>query len=214
MKKVSIEKLRHEYGNVPLDAKEIHHDPIEQFKQWLSEAITSKVMEPNGMVLSTLPQIGRPSSRVVLLKGVSKKGFCFYTNTTSRKANQIAAHPHVSLTFWWKEVYRQVHVDGLIQEGSRAEALRYFKSRPKGAQLAALASHQSAPLACREELIEVFERLKKKYQGKQIPCPKDWGGFWVLPSRMEFWQGRKNRLHDRFLYVLAEGEWITTRLSP
>ncbi|MCC5832554.1 MAG: pyridoxamine 5'-phosphate oxidase [Chlamydiales bacterium] len=212
--KRSIEKLRFEYGNMPLLERELQSDPVEQFLLWMDEALNAEVMEPNGMILATITATGRPSTRTVLLKEVSGGGFLFYTNYSSRKAEQLALHPYASLTFWWKEIYRQIHIEGAVKRVSRRETLAYFKKRPRGAQLAAHASHQSAPLATRAEIDSMFELQKKKYRGKPVPCPKEWGGYRVVPERIEFWQGLQNRLHDRFLYVKANGEWILSRLSP
>ncbi|MCH9625286.1 MAG: Pyridoxine/pyridoxamine 5'-phosphate oxidase [Chlamydiales bacterium] len=210
----SIEKLRLEYGNTPLLNKELELEPLVLFKRWLAEAVRADVIEPNGMTFSTVTSAGHPSSRTVLLKGVSENGFCFYTNKASRKAEHVRLHPFGSLTFWWREIFRQVNVEGAVQEMPRAHCEAYFYKRPKGAQVAALASYQSAPLACREELDEVYQRLLQKYRGKRIPFPKDWGGYCVVPERIEFWQGRKNRLHDRFLFVKTDGEWLRSRLAP
>jgi pyridoxamine 5'-phosphate oxidase len=210
----SIEKLRFEYGNTPLLEEELHPDPIEQFRLWLGEAIDSQIPEPNGMVLATVSSAGRPTSRTVLLKHFDSHGFCFYTNYLSRKGEHLALTPYGSLTFWWREVFRQVHLEGKIVKTKRSESIHYFHKRPRGAQLASIASSQSAPLASRYELEEAYLRLQKKYRGKEIPCPKHWGGYRLIPERIEFWQGRANRLHDRFLYVKIDSFWIISRLSP
>lgn len=210
----SIEKLRQEYGNTQLDETMLDADPIAQFSFWLKEAIAAKLMEPNGMVLATSSPHGRPSSRVVLLKKVQPSGFVFFTHFKSRKAEQIEVHDFVSLTFWWRELYRQVCVEGKVQKISRKESEAYFAKRPRGAQLAAWASQQSSPLASRKELEENFRAIRKRFEGKKIPCPLFWGGFCLLPDRIEFWQGRKNRLHDRFLYIKTNGDWIVSRLAP
>jgi pyridoxamine 5'-phosphate oxidase len=210
----SIEKLRFEYGNTPLLEEDLRSDPVEQFLFWIKEALKAQVMEPNSMTLATVTSVGRPSTRTVLLKEITKGGFVFYTNYSSRKGEHLAGTPFASLTFWWKEIYRQVNIEGRVEKVSRRESLAYFKKRPRGAQLAAHASKQSAPLATRAEIESMFQLLKKKYQGKPIPCPTEWGGYRVLPERIEFWQGRQNRLHDRFLYVKANGEWMMTRLAP
>ncbi|MFZ0565663.1 MAG: pyridoxamine 5'-phosphate oxidase [Chlamydiales bacterium] len=212
--KQSIEKLRHEYGEVPLLEKELHSDPLKQFSIWLEEAIQAEIMEPNAMVLATVSTTGRPSSRTVLLKKVDKRGLVFFTDSLSRKGTQLKAFPFASLTFWWREMYRQVCIEGEVKAATRKEVLAYFHKRPRGAQLAACSSEQGTPLASRFQLEETYRRLQKKYVGKNIPCPQRWGGFRVIPDRIEFWQGRKNRLHDRFLYVRTDGEWVLTRLSP
>jgi pyridoxamine 5'-phosphate oxidase len=212
--KRSIEKLRHEYGTALLLEGMLHVDPIEQFRQWFQEALCSHVFEPNGMVLSTVTSAGRPSARTVLLKQFDAKGFCFYTHAESRKGGHLRLHPYASLTFWWKEIFRQVTIEGEVIKMPRPAAIRYFHLRPKGAQIAALASHQSAPLASRAELEEAYTRLSKHYKGRQIPCPTDWGGYRLKPERIEFWQGRANRLHDRFLYIKTDSIWLLTRLAP
>lgn len=214
--KDSIHKLRLEYGNNSLLEDQVCADPHVQFRQWLEEALKAEVMEPNGMVLSTVSATGAPSSRTVLLKKLDS-GFVFFTNYGSRKAAQLEVDPCAALTFWWKEIYRQVNIEGKIEKVSRKESVEYFHSRPKGAQLAALASEQSAPLASRIELEEAFKSLKKKYLGKKVPCPKHWGGFRLIPDRFEFWQGNAHRLHDRFLYVKTDQKtqtWLLTRLAP
>ncbi len=212
--KGSIEKLRFEYGNTPLLEEDLADDPVELFLIWMKEALKANVMEPNGMTLATVAATGRPTSRTVLLKEISRGNFIFYTNMASRKGEHLATHPFAALTFWWKEIYRQVNIEGRVRKVSRRETCAYFKKRPRGAQLAALASHQSHPLATRAEVESAFKVLKKKYLGKEVPCPKEWGGYCVMPERVEFWQGRQNRLHDRFLYVKANGEWILKRLAP
>ena len=166
------------------------------------------------MVLATVTSADRPSSRTVLLKHIDQKGFCFYTRYTSRKGEHLHLHPYGSLTFWWKEIYRQVNIEGRVKRMTRKASEEYFHSRPKRAQIAALASEQSAPLASRAALEEVYHRLLKKYRDIKIPCPKEWGGYRLEPERIEFWQGRANRLHDRFLYVKVDGEWFRSRLSP
>lgn len=214
--KDSIHKLRVEYGNASLRDDAIQEDPYLQFRQWLEEAINAEVMEPNGMVLSTVSATGAPSSRTVLLKKLDS-GFVFFTNYGSRKGRQLELDPCAALTFWWKEIYRQVNIEGKIAKVSRKESLAYFNSRPRGAQLAALASEQSAPLGSRFELEEAFKSLEKKYVGKKVPCPEQWGGFRLIPDRFEFWQGHAHRLHDRFLYVKTDQEkekWLITRLAP
>lgn len=214
MMKGSIEKLRVEYGNVPLLEETLLADPMQQFLLWFKEALKAKVMEPNGMTLATVTSAGHPTSRTVLLKEASPRGFTFFTQLTSRKGEHLKFHPVASLTFWWKEIYRQISVEGRVIQVSRREVVDYFAKRPRGAQLAAHTSSQSAPLASRQELDVTFRQLQKKYRGRKVPCPKDWGGYRLQPNRIEFWQGRRNRLHDRFVYVKANGEWVITRLSP
>ncbi len=210
----SIEKLRYEYGKAPLEETGLHPNPIKQFTRWLKEALRAEVMEPNGMTLCTVSNVQLPSSRTVLLKNVSEQGFYFYTNYSSRKGEHLKLHPYASLTFWWKEIYRQVNIEGRVKKVTRKESTAYFHKRPRGAQLAAVASAQSTSLASRDELEEAFERQQKKYRGKKIPCPMHWGGYYLVPERIEFWQGCQNRLHDRFVYIKTNGGWIFSRLSP
>jgi pyridoxamine 5'-phosphate oxidase len=210
----NIETLRHDYGNTPLIEKALHSNPLIQFEKWFQEALKAQVFEPNGMVLATVSSVGRPSSRTVLLKRLNAEGFGFFTDYESRKGEHLTLHPYGSLTFWWKEIYRQVNIEGEVMKMPLSEGEAYFRKRPKNAQIAARASHQSAPLASREALEEEFDRLQKTYRGKVVQKPKRWGGYLLLPERVEFWQGRKNRLHDRFLYVKVDNEWIISRLSP
>ncbi len=210
----SIEKLRVEYGDKPLLEESLDSNPIEQFSSWLMQAIESKVYEPNAMTLSTISEDGRPSGRTVLLKGFGPSGFLFFTDYSSRKSHQLKGHPFAAVTFWWKEIYRQVTIEGRVKKVPRSQTVAYFAKRPRGAQIAAVASSQSAPLSSRLELEEIVKQVKKKYAGKPIPCPASWGGYLVVPERIEFWQGHANRLHDRFLYVLTEGEWFLARLFP
>jgi len=212
--KRSIEKLRLEYGNTPLLEQDLKIIPLQQFEKWLSHALEAQVMEPNAFILATVSSAGYPASRTVLLKGIDQRGLIFFTSYVSRKSEHLRLHPHAAATFWWKEIYRQVNFEGSVKKLSRKESIAYFAKRPRGAQLAALASIQSSPLASRAGLEEAFERLKKTYRGKEIPCPKEWGGYVLMPERVEFWQGRQNRLHDRFLYAKADSDWIVTRLSP
>lgn len=210
----SIEKLRVEYGNDELLEGTLHPNPIDQFLIWFEKAIEAQLFEPNGMTLATVSTSGRPSSRTVLLKKVDREGFVFFTDYQSRKAQQLAQIPFAALNFWWREIFRQVCIEGVIEKISRQEVRKYFEKRPRGAQIAVHASVQSSPLASRMEIEEAFDRLTKKYRGKRIPCPVHWGGYRLIPERFEFWQGRANRLHDRFVYIKAEGDWIFTRLSP
>ena len=212
--KRSIEKLRHEYGNAPFLEETLAANPIEQFLVWFEEAVACEVMEPNGMTLASVGATGHPSSRTVLLKEVDQRGFAFFTNVASRKGEQLMHTSCASLTFWWKEIYRQVNIEGYVKPLSRRAVLEYFRKRPRGAQLAALASHQSIPLASRQEIESAYRVLQKKYRGKAVPCPKEWGGYRLEAERFEFWQGRKNRLHDRFVYVREAGEWLFSRLAP
>ncbi len=209
--KHSIEKLRLEYGNRPLLA--VESDPLQQFHLWLDDAIACDVMEPNGMSLATLDG-KQPTLRTVLLKQLDDKGFVFFTHYGSRKGQHLANQSKAALNFWWREIYRQVSVEGRVEKVTRKESVAYFSTRPKGAQLAAHASSQSKILQSRDLLEKEFAKLKKMHVGKSIPCPSSWGGYRLIPERIEFWQGRKNRLHDRFVYVKTSGKWSHNRLAP
>jgi pyridoxamine 5'-phosphate oxidase len=212
--KRSIEKLRFEYGNHPLLEQDLLSNPIDQFGLWFDDAIKAKILEPNGMVLSTVTPMGHPSSRTVLLKSFDDAGLIFFTSYRSRKAAHLERCPFASATFWWKEVFRQVCIEGKVEKIFQTESEDYFAMRPRGAQIATIVCHQSSPLASREEMEQSFLELQKKYEGREIPCPSYWGGYKLCPERFEFWQGRENRLHDRFLYVFADGQWMISRLAP
>ncbi len=210
--KQSSWKLRLEYGNHALE--QVEENPFVQFSNWFDEALTCEVMEPNGMTLSTVSPLGHPSSRTVLFKGVDRGGFLFFTGYASRKAEQMDVNSSVALTFWWKEIFRQVNIEGRVEKVSRSISRTYFASRPKGAQIATTVFAQSTPIVTREELTDMFGALKKQYAKKTVPCPMNWGGYRVIPHRFEFWQGRENRLHDRFLYAKINDHWVQSRLSP
>ncbi|MBV9574183.1 MAG: pyridoxamine 5'-phosphate oxidase, partial [Acidobacteriales bacterium] len=180
------------------------------------EAQAAELKEPNAMTLATATTEGRPSARIVLLKELSPDGFVFYTNYTSRKGAEIEANPHVALTFYWAELERQVRVEGQVAKVSREKSEAYFRGRPKGSRLGALASHQSEVLPSRKPLEAKLEELQWKYADiKDVPVPDWWGGYCVRPEAVEFWQGRENRLHDRLLYRRTnENNWVIERLSP
>ncbi|MCB1181592.1 MAG: pyridoxamine 5'-phosphate oxidase [Chlamydiia bacterium] len=214
LKKKTLHTFRHEYGNTPLLENELRNDPMSQFSFWLKQAIQAKVFEPNGMILCTSTLDNHPSSRTILLKEYDESGLVFFSNTHSRKGEHLSQNPNASLTFWWKEIYRQVNFEGAVVAIPRKEVKFYFFKRPKLAQLSALASAQSEPLASRYVLEETFLRLKKKYRGKKVPVPSHFGGYRFVPTRVEFWQGRQSRLHDRFVYVKVEDSWLITRLAP
>lgn len=214
----SIADLRREYARAALNETELHPDPIEQFRLWFAQVVEAEAHDPSAMVLATASADGRPSARVVLLKGVDADGFVFYTDYRSRKGRELEENPFAALVFYWPELERQVRVTGTVSRVSRAESEAYFRSRPRGSRLAAWASHQSAPLSSRAELEarldEVTARVGAGIDG-EVPLPPHWGGFRVTPDSIEFWQGRPNRLHDRFLYTLEpHGAWRIERLSP
>lgn len=212
-----IEQLRRDYSAHTLEMKEVHPNPIDQFQQWFDEALNAEVPEPNAMTLSTASGEGRPSARIVLLKGIADGSFIFYTNYNSRKGSELRSNPFAALTFLWHELQRQVRIEGRVEPLGEEESTRYFQSRPKGSQIGAWASPQSTEIQSREVLEAKVKELKEAYAGEEsLPRPSHWGGYSVTPSRVEFWQGRSSRLHDRILYTL-EGEsskWKTVRLAP
>lgn len=211
----TIADIRNEYTLKELDLHEVSPNPLDQFKKWLQEAIDSKVVEPTAMTLTTVSAQGSPSSRVVLLKGVEEHGFKFFTNYNSHKAQEIQKNPHVSLNFFWGELERQVRIEGSIHKLSEEESDLYFQSRPRESQIGAWVSPQSKIIKDREFLLNEFEKLSTQYKGKNIPKPPYWGGYNIHPLRIEFWQGRPNRLHDRILYQRdSEINWKIVRLAP
>jgi len=190
-------------------------DPLLQFQKWFAEALAAQIKEPNAMVLATVGPGGRPSTRTVLLKGVDARGFSFFTNYESRKALELAANPHAALTFPWLELERQVGVEGTVSKLPREESQAYFQIRPRGSRLGAWASRQSGVIPGRAFLEERLKQLEARYPGEEIPLPPNWGGYMLAPERIEFWQGRPDRLHDRLRYTRRpDGTWVIERLSP
>ena len=211
---MALADLRKEYTLAGLSKKDLDPDPLRQFQKWLQQAL-EVIAEPNAMILSTADQTGRPSSRVMLLKGVDERGFSFFTNYESRKARELTENPRAAITFFWGPLERQVCITGDISKLSRAESESYFKSRPRGNRLGAWASKQSQVVANRSELEERMKKVEESYPTDDIPTPPHWGGYLLTPLRVEFWQGRPNRLHDRFGYTkTAKNEWRLERLSP
>jgi pyridoxamine 5'-phosphate oxidase len=207
--------LRKEYMQRGLDESDMDADPFRQFATWFDEARAASPVEPNAMALGTVGADGRPSLRMVLLKGADERGFVFYTNYESRKGRELADTPWAALTFFWPEMERQIRIEGRVEPVSAEESDAYFHSRPIGSQLSASASHQSEVIAGREELEQRVAALSAQYHDQEIPRPENWGGFRVIPDAIEFWQGRANRLHDRLRYrLLASGGWQIERLSP
>ena len=210
-----VANFRNEYISDGIDEKDILKDPVMQFEKWFNEAVSDKISEPNVMHLSTVGKNGRPSGRIVLLKGFDEKGFVFYTNYESRKGEELKHNNFASLTFLWLELYRQVRIEGKVVPVSAEESDNYFKSRPKGSQIGALASAQSRILDSRETLEKIAEEIERKYEDEPVPRPENWGGYCLKPDYIEFWQGRANRLHDRILYTLNnKSEWMIQRLFP
>jgi pyridoxamine 5'-phosphate oxidase len=189
-------------------------DPIAKFTKIFEQANKVVAPEPTAMVLATADAEGKPSARVVLLKGFDEHGFVFYTNLESRKGRELNVNPHVALCFYWPSLYQQVRVEGRIEIISAAEADAYFATRPRGAQIGAWASKQSAPLASRVELEDRVKAFEEKFAGRAIPRPPHWSGLRVIPERIEFWESRENRLHDRTVYTRDNGAWVVEKLYP
>lgn len=210
----TIANLRREYAKQALDEQSVAAEPLAQFRIWFDAALASGIVEPNAMVLSTADADGRPSARVVLLKDIDDRGLSFYTNYNSRKADDIAANPRVSLTFWWQELERQVRVEGRAEQLAESESDLYFASRPRGSRLGAWASPQSAVVASREELEHALEEVETRFGDGDVARPPHWGGYRVVPDVVEFWQGRPARLHDRIRYRRSSDKWLIERLAP
>ena len=211
----SIAELREEYAQASLTRAHVAKEPVAQLRVWLDVARAVEEREPTAMALATVSGDGRPSVRVVLLKGLDERGLAFYTNLESRKGRELKANPNAALVFWWPVLERQVRVEGRVEPVAKAEAEAYFKNRPLDSKLGAWASPQSRPLESREELGTRLEAIRSEFDGDDIPLPPHWGGFRVVPDRFEFWQGRASRLHDRIEYLLdAQGDWAITRLAP
>jgi pyridoxamine 5'-phosphate oxidase len=212
---MSLADLRKDYSHSGLLEKDLARDPFRQFEKWFQEAEGAKLNEPNAMICSLAAPDGRPSSRTVLLKGIDGRGFVFYTNYESRKGRELTTNPLVSLLFPWIALERQVIVEGTATRISREESAAYFHSRPLASQLAAWASAQSTLLTSRASLEETYKAVEKKYAGQEVPLPPQWGGYRVAPETVEFWQGRRSRLHDRLRYRRDKnGEWLIERLAP
>ena len=206
---------RREYDVAPIDESQLNPSPFRQFEAWYLTAVSQDLLEPNAMVVATVDERGRPTQRTVLLKFFDETGFVFYTNLGSRKARQIAGNSSVSLLFQWLPLQRQLAIEGRAERVSAIETMKYFASRPRGSQLGAWVSQQSSIISSRSLLEAKLAELKQKFSGGEIPVPSFWGGFRIVPDRMEFWQGQPNRLHDRFEYLREEdGQWVRHRLSP
>lgn len=209
-----INQLRHDFMQMSLDESMANADAIRQFEAWFLQAVDGKANEPNAFVLSTVGADHRPSARVLLLRDFDESGFVFYTNYHSRKAREIEGNPYASMTFFWPELERQVRVEGKLMKQNAAGSDEYFNARPRSSQLGAWASPQSDALPSRSVLDKSLEELEKRFAGQPVPRPEWWGGFVLQPDRIEFWQGRPSRLHDRLLYTRAGFEWKMSRLAP
>lgn len=215
---MDLATLRSEYMRASLDAADVHADPFRQFASWFDDAYAAKVPEVNAMTLATVGDDGRPSARVVLLKGIDERGFTFYTNLRSRKGREIDAHPHAALLFFWAELERQVRIEGAVERVPGPECDAYFAKRPRLAQVGAWASPQSEPIPDRAWLERSFAETDRRHlaarDGDAVPRPPHWGGLTVVPESFEFWQGRHSRLHDRIVYRRSGDRWTIGRLAP
>jgi len=210
----SIAAIRTDYKLRSLHESDVANEPFGQFSRWWEEATASDIYEVNAMTLATVSPDGTPSARIVLLKGYDESGFVFYTNYRSHKAADMEANNKVALLFFWKELERQVRIEGIIEKVEAAQSDEYFNSRPEGSKIGAWASPQSTVIASREVIEENVTELEKSFAGKKIDRPPHWGGYVVKPTLVEFWQGRPSRLHDRIQYVLRNNEWLIERLAP
>ena len=212
---MSVADLRKEYILNGLSEGDVDADPIRQFRLWFDQALAAGLAEPNAMTVATATLDGRPSARMLLIKGVDERGFVFFTNYESRKGQELAGNPYAALVFYWAELERQVRIEGMVERVAPAESDAYFHSRPLGSQLGAAASHQSQVLASRAELEQRIANLAAAHADHKLPRPQHWGGFRVVPTVIEFWQGRPSRLHDRLRYRRDEASaWVIDRLSP
>jgi pyridoxamine 5'-phosphate oxidase len=215
---VNIAHLRTDYKRATLDESEVDPDPLRQFARWFDEATRAQVPEPNAMTLATVGHDGRPAARIVLLKEFDARGFVFFTNYGSRKGHDLAAHPQAALLFFWVELERQVRIEGVTGRVDTAESDAYYASRPRASRLGAWASPQSAPVAGRAELEARYSEAEARYAhaGESVPRPEHWGGYRLAPETLEFWQGRRSRMHDRVRYRRHPdtGGWIIDRLAP
>ncbi len=213
MNQDQIAKLRKEYQLMILDEGSCEQDPFNQFGQWLDQAIQSALVEPNAMALATVSGGGEPSVRMVLLKRWSVIGLDFFTNCNSRKGEEISSNSNVSLLFYWGQLERQVRIYGTAEKLPREDVVEYFSHRPRNSQISALISNQSQIINSRDDLEQAHIKAQEQFKDK-VPCPEHWGGYRVIPSSFEFWQGRENRLHDRILYKRSAQGWSLMRLAP
>lgn len=210
-----LAEIRTDYTKASLSIESVDKDPFKQFETWFKQALDSKALEPNAMNLATLSESGRPTSRIVLLKGIEQRQFLFYTNYQSQKGKELEINPACALNFFWPELERQVRIEGIVNRVSESTSDEYFQSRPRPSQVGAWASPQSAIIKDRAILEERAKEIETRFKGlKVLPRPKQWGGFGVTPFEIEFWQGRSSRLHDRIVYTLLDDKWKINRLAP
>lgn len=211
----NIQNLRKDYTVDTLLEKALQDDPIEQFKLWFDQALEANVPEPNAMTLATADSDGKPSARIVLLKGIGQDGFVFYTNYQSHKGKELKENPQAALVFHWHQLQRQIRIEGQVEMINEEASTTYFQSRPKGSQIGAWASPQSQAIGSRKLLEDNVRRLENEYKDvEQLPRPSHWGGYRVIPEKIEFWQGRSSRLHDRIQYEKEGKKWKVSRLAP
>ncbi len=210
----AIADIRKDYKLKSLIEEDVKSDPIDQFSEWWNEAVNSQIEEVNAMTLATATSAGVPSARIVLLKGFTHKGFKFYTNYQSHKGTELAGNPFAALVFFWKELERQVRIEGTVEKSGEEDSEAYFKTRPAASRIGAWASPQSRPIAGRNILEENVVKFKEQFGEDNIPKPPHWGGYILAPSKIEFWQGRRSRLHDRIQYTWQSAGWKIERIAP
>jgi pyridoxamine 5'-phosphate oxidase len=211
---MNIETSRHDYGDDGLLESMLAAEPVAQLRAWLEDASRTGVKEPNAMFLATVDAGSRPSSRVVLLRGLDTSGLRFFTSYTSAKARDMEGNPNVAVAFYWEPLHRQVRVEGMVMQLPEDESDEYFASRPRGHRLSAWASEQSEPIEKRETLDERITHFDERFEDEEVPRPHSWGGYLIVPHRFEFWQGRNNRMHDRLVYERDGRAWKIVRLQP
>jgi pyridoxamine 5'-phosphate oxidase len=210
-----LTKMRTDYASHGLRRADLHSDPVQQFGAWFAAALAADIRDVNAMSLATATPDGKPSVRIVLLKGFDERGFAFFTNYDSEKGLQLEANPHAALAFYWVKLERQIRISGSVERTSREDSAVYFHSRPVGSQLGAWVSKQSEVIDARQILDSRLKEMTERFEKGEVPLPPHWGGYRVKPERIEFWQGRPNRLHDRFRYSRqADGTWLIDRLAP
>ncbi|MGD8427566.1 MAG: pyridoxamine 5'-phosphate oxidase [Balneolaceae bacterium] len=209
-----VADIRRDYDREELVESAVKKDPVEQFAEWFEQALSTDMLDPTAMTLSTASKEGIPSSRIVLLKGVDKEGFRFYSNYLSRKGRELEENPRAALCFYWPLLERQIRIEGKVHKLSREESSAYFQQRPRLSRLGAWASKQSSKVESREELEKKFKTIKQKFKDREVPLPDFWGGYILQPQKVEFWQGREGRMHDRICYEKEGDSWNIFRLSP
>lgn len=213
MNEKELQNLRRQYSKSTLSTSSVSKDPFKQFDKWFSEVLNSGFLEPNAMTLATADKNGKPSARIVLLKGVDEKGFIFYTNYKSKKGNDLENNPFASLLFYWDKLERQIRIEGRTEKVTKEESDAYFQTRPYKSRIGAWASKQSTIIESRNVIVKEFLKYMVKYRN-HVPLPDVWGGYRLIPESFEFWQGRPNRLHDRIKYTLTKKGWKAERLAP